>query len=69
MTILNEEAYLISEDVTQLAQELIRKERPQGMTGWERWLKETQFDVKKKKEGYGEEVSRRMARWGGRRFV
>lgn len=69
MHILNEEAYLVAEDVTQLAQELMRKERPQGMTGWERWLKETGFDVNKGKEGYGEEIRRRMARWGGRKFV
>jgi len=69
MHILNEEVYLVAEDMTQLAQELMRKERPQGMTGWERWLKETRFDAKKGKEGYSEEIGRRMARWGGRKFV
>ena len=69
MNILNEEAFLVAGDVTQLAQELMRKETPQGMTGWERWLKETKFDAKKGKEGYSEEIRRRMTRWGGRKFV
>jgi len=70
MGILNSEAYMVDEGIMQLAMELMKKEKPEeGMTGWGKWLQDTKFDAKKKKEGYGEVISTTRQKWGGRKFV
>ncbi|KAF8453828.1 hypothetical protein BGX38DRAFT_1268340 [Terfezia claveryi] len=67
--LLNKEAYLVGEKVTELCTELIRKERPDvGMTGWRKWIQGTGFDVKKKEEGYSQEIRKQREKWGGRKF-
>lgn len=69
MDLLNKEAYLVDETIMELCTELMKKERPDvGMTGWRKWIQDTGFDVKKKEEGYGQEIRKQRERWGGRKF-
>jgi len=47
----------VDETVLELCIELMMKERPDvGMTGWRKWIQDTEFDVKKKEEGYGQGI-------------
>ena len=68
MAMLNQQLYFDgNEGIMDVAKELVGASVKGGLTGWEKWVRELGFDVKK--EGMGDGVKRAREKWGGRLFV